>query len=63
MLASVSAAIAYLSRHVTLNPGDIIATGTPAGVGMARKEFLKPGDDVKVEIAGLGTLTNTMIAS
>ena len=63
MVHSIAEQIAYLSRHVTLNPGDIIATGTPAGVGMARKEFLKPGDDVKIEIAGLGTLTNTMIAS
>jgi 2-keto-4-pentenoate hydratase/2-oxohepta-3-ene-1,7-dioic acid hydratase in catechol pathway len=54
--------IAYLSRHVTLNPGDVIATGTPAGVGMPRGEFLKAGDEVKIEIAGCGTLTNTMVA-
>lgn len=54
--------IAYLSRHVTLNPGDVIATGTPAGVGMPRGEFLKAGDEVKIEIANCGTLTNTMIA-
>jgi len=54
--------IAYLSRHMTLNPGDVIATGTPAGVGMPRGEFLKAGDEVKIEIAGCGTLVNTMIA-
>ena len=54
--------IAYLSRHFTLNPGDVIATGTPAGVGMPRGEFLKAGDEVKIEIAGCGTLTNTMVA-
>jgi len=54
--------IAYLSRHFTLNPGDVIATGTPAGVGMPRGEFLKVGDEVKIEIAGCGTLVNTMVA-
>jgi 2-keto-4-pentenoate hydratase/2-oxohepta-3-ene-1,7-dioic acid hydratase in catechol pathway len=54
--------IAYLSRHFTLNPGDVIATGTPAGVGMPRGEFLKAGDEVKIEIAGCGTLVNTMVA-
>ena len=54
--------IAYLSRHFTLNPGDVIATGTPAGVGMPRGEFLKAGDEVKIEIAGCGTLINTMVA-
>lgn len=54
--------IAYLGRHFTLNPGDVIATGTPAGVGMPRGEFLKAGDEVKIEIAGCGTLTNTMVA-
>ena len=51
--------IAHLSTCVTLQPGDLILTGTPAGVGLARKEFLKPGDVVKVWIEGIGTLTNT----
>jgi 2-keto-4-pentenoate hydratase/2-oxohepta-3-ene-1,7-dioic acid hydratase in catechol pathway len=55
---SFSEQIAYLSRHVTLNPGDVIATGTPAGVGMARGEFLKPGDQIKIEVEGLGELVN-----
>jgi len=54
--------IAYLSCHVTLWPGDVIATGTPAGVGMPRGEFLKPGDEVRIEVAGCGTLINRMIA-
>jgi 2-keto-4-pentenoate hydratase/2-oxohepta-3-ene-1,7-dioic acid hydratase in catechol pathway len=54
--------IAYLSRHVTLNPGDVIATGTPAGVGMGRSEFLKPGDRIKIEIEGLGELFNPVVA-
>jgi 2-keto-4-pentenoate hydratase/2-oxohepta-3-ene-1,7-dioic acid hydratase in catechol pathway len=53
--------IAYLSRHCTLYPGDIIATGTPAGVGMPRGEFLKAGDEVKVEIETCGTLVNRMV--
>ena len=42
-LFSFEEQIAYLSRHVTFYPGDVIATGTPAGVGMSRGEFLKPG--------------------
>lgn len=50
----------YISRHMTLLPGDIIATGTPGGVGVFRDPpvFLKPGDVVEVAIEGLGTLTN-----
>lgn len=53
--------IAYLSRHVTLQPGDVIATGTPAGVGLPRGEFLKAGDEVKIEVGGCGTLINRMV--
>jgi 2-keto-4-pentenoate hydratase/2-oxohepta-3-ene-1,7-dioic acid hydratase in catechol pathway len=62
MVHSTAEQIAYLSRHVTLQPGDVIATGTPAGVGMPRGEFLAIGDEVKIEIEGLGTLTNRMVA-
>jgi 2-keto-4-pentenoate hydratase/2-oxohepta-3-ene-1,7-dioic acid hydratase in catechol pathway len=50
--------IAWLSRTITLMPGDIIATGTPAGVGAAQGRFLREGDTVEVEIDGLGTLVN-----
>jgi acylpyruvate hydrolase len=50
--------IAWLSRTITLLPGDIIATGTPAGVGAARGRFLRDGDTVEIEIDGLGTLVN-----
>ncbi|MCW3057893.1 MAG: 5-carboxymethyl-2-hydroxymuconate delta-isomerase [Solirubrobacterales bacterium] len=50
--------IAWLSRTITLVPGDIIATGTPAGVGAAQGRFLRDGDTVEVEIDGLGTLVN-----
>ena len=62
MVHNVAEQIAYLSRHVTLQPGDLIATGTPAGVGLPRGEFLKVGDEVKIEIDQLGTLTNRMVA-
>ena len=50
--------IAYLSQHITLYPGDVIATGTPAGCGMPHGVFLKPGDRVTIEIDGLGVLSN-----
>ncbi len=52
--------LAYLSQVVTLEPGDLIFTGTPPGVGAARKPpvFLKPGDVVEVEIEGVGVLRN-----
>lgn len=55
--------IAYLTQIMTLEPGDIIFTGTPPGVGMARdpQVFLKPGDQVEVEIAGLGVLGNPVV--
>jgi 2-keto-4-pentenoate hydratase/2-oxohepta-3-ene-1,7-dioic acid hydratase in catechol pathway len=62
MVHSIAEQIAYLSRHVTLQPGDVIATGSPAGVGLPKGEFLKIGDRVEIEIEGCGTLVNTMIA-
>jgi 2-keto-4-pentenoate hydratase/2-oxohepta-3-ene-1,7-dioic acid hydratase in catechol pathway len=60
MIFSVAEIIAYVSRVITLEPGDLIATGTPAGVGVFRdpKVLLKDGDEVSVQIDGLGTLTN-----
>jgi 2-keto-4-pentenoate hydratase/2-oxohepta-3-ene-1,7-dioic acid hydratase in catechol pathway len=56
--------IAELSRVMTLEPGDVIATGTPAGVGFARKPpvFLKPGDQVEISIARIGSLSNPVVA-
>jgi 2-keto-4-pentenoate hydratase/2-oxohepta-3-ene-1,7-dioic acid hydratase in catechol pathway len=57
--------IAHLSQAFTLEPGDVIATGTPAGVGAVRQPFpeglLKIGDAVRVEIEGIGELTNTVV--
>jgi 2-keto-4-pentenoate hydratase/2-oxohepta-3-ene-1,7-dioic acid hydratase in catechol pathway len=61
MIFSLQEQIAYLSSIITLRPGDIIMTGTPAGVGAETDEFLNPGDTVTVEIDQLGTLT-TLIA-
>lgn len=56
--------IAYISQAVTMEPGDLIFTGTPPGVGVARKPpvFLKPGDDVEIEIDGVGLLRNPVAA-
>ena len=56
--------VAYLSSVVTLEPGDVVATGTPAGVGFARKppRYLKPGDEVIITIEGVGELRNPVIA-
>ena len=56
--------IAYLSQVISLKPGDLIFTGTPSGVGVARKPpvFLKPGDKVEIEIEGIGVLRNPVVA-
>jgi 5-carboxymethyl-2-hydroxymuconate isomerase len=60
MVFGVAALIAFCSASFTLEPGDVITTGTPAGVGVARdpKAFLRSGDRVRVEIDGLGALDN-----
>ncbi len=60
MIFSTAEQIAMLSSRVTLNPGDLVLTGTPAGVGMGRNRFLKPGDSVKLWIEGIGEMTHTM---
>jgi 2-keto-4-pentenoate hydratase/2-oxohepta-3-ene-1,7-dioic acid hydratase in catechol pathway len=54
--------VAWLSRTITLRPGDIIATGTPAGVGAAKGRFLRDGETVVVEIDGIGALSNPVRA-
>ena len=61
MIFDVPYIVAWLSRTMTLQPGDIIATGTPAGVGGSRGAFLRDGDRVEVQIEHLGTLTNTVV--
>ena len=62
MMFDIPTLIATLSDYITLEPGDIIATGTPAGVGMGFKppKFLQPGDQVSITIDGIGTLENTV---
>jgi 2-keto-4-pentenoate hydratase/2-oxohepta-3-ene-1,7-dioic acid hydratase in catechol pathway len=62
MIFPVDALIEYISRFVTLEPGDVIATGTPAGVGAFRKPpvWLRPGDRVRSEISRIGTLEHAI---
>jgi 2-keto-4-pentenoate hydratase/2-oxohepta-3-ene-1,7-dioic acid hydratase in catechol pathway len=64
LIFGVDQLIAFLSETVTLEPGDVIATGTPSGVGFARQPpvFLKPGDIMEVEVEGLGILSNPVLA-
>lgn len=62
MIWTVREQIAYLSTIVTLEPGDVIATGTPTGVGMGRGIFLKAGDRITATIDGIGTLANDVRA-
>lgn len=56
MIFSVARLVSYISQYMTLMPGDVITTGTPPGVGMARnpRVFLKPGDEIRATISGLG---------
>jgi 2-keto-4-pentenoate hydratase/2-oxohepta-3-ene-1,7-dioic acid hydratase in catechol pathway len=62
MIFTVPEILAFISRVLTLEPGDLIATGTPGGVGSARGLFLQPGDTVEVEIERIGLLRNTFVA-
>ena len=62
MIWNVREQIAYLSTIVTLEPGDVIATGTPTGVGMGRGVFLKAGDRMVASVSGIGTLSNEVRA-
>ena len=64
LIFDVPQIISYISRYVTLEPGDIISTGTPEGVALGRpdKPWLQPGDVMTVAIDGLGALTNTIVA-
>ena len=57
LIFSMAEQIAHLSTRLTLRPGDVIATGTPAGCGSARGRFLKPGDRTRIWVQGVGELT------
>lgn len=59
---SVAAVTAFISSFVTLEPGDIISTGTPSGTGSATNTYLKPGDRMEAAIEGIGVLHNQMVA-
>jgi 2-keto-4-pentenoate hydratase/2-oxohepta-3-ene-1,7-dioic acid hydratase in catechol pathway len=61
---TVARIVAELSAGLTLEPGDVILTGTPSGVGFARTppEFLKPGDVMEMEVEGIGVLRNPVVA-
>ena len=63
MIFDIPFAIAYISRWTPLRPGDVIATGTPGGVGSRREPplWMKPGDRIEVEVEGVGTLSNPVI--
>jgi 2-keto-4-pentenoate hydratase/2-oxohepta-3-ene-1,7-dioic acid hydratase in catechol pathway len=63
MIFSCLEIVSYVSRFMTLLPGDIIATGTPPGVGMGRGRYLRIGDQVRLGIAGLGEQKQTVIAT
>lgn len=60
MMFPVREQIAYISTFMTLEPGDIIVTGTPTGAGarLDPPQYLKPGDRVEVDVSGVGTLSN-----
>ena len=58
LLFDIPFLVSYLSQVMTLEPGDLIFTGTPSGVGAPTKNFLKPGDTIRTEIEGIGVLTN-----
>jgi 2-keto-4-pentenoate hydratase/2-oxohepta-3-ene-1,7-dioic acid hydratase in catechol pathway len=65
MMFGVAELISFVSQAITLEAGDLIATGTPEGVGVFREPpvFLQPGDEISIEIEGVGTLTNPVVAA
>ena len=64
MIFPIQRLVSFISTFMTLEPGDVIATGTPGGVGFRRTPplFMKPGDRVEVEVSGVGVLRNTVTA-
>jgi 2-keto-4-pentenoate hydratase/2-oxohepta-3-ene-1,7-dioic acid hydratase in catechol pathway len=63
MLFNVPQLISYISQQITLEPGDLVITGTPSGVGVFRDPpvFLEPGDRVRCEIEGIGVVENPIV--
>ena len=64
MIFDVRILVSYISHFMTLLPGDVIATGTPPGVGMGMKppQYLKPGDTLRMSVEGLGVQNNRLVA-
>ena len=64
MIFSIRFLLAYITQFMVLEPGDVVTTGTPGGVGAFRTppEFMKPGDVVTVAVEGVGELTNPLVA-
>jgi 2-keto-4-pentenoate hydratase/2-oxohepta-3-ene-1,7-dioic acid hydratase in catechol pathway len=63
MIYPLAEQISYLSRRLTLRPGDVISTGCPSGVGAAQDKFLKPGDEIRIKVSHCGVLVNTVVAA
>jgi 2-keto-4-pentenoate hydratase/2-oxohepta-3-ene-1,7-dioic acid hydratase in catechol pathway len=61
MIFSTAEQIAHLSTRITLHPGDLVLTGTPAGVGMAKRRFLKPGETVRLWIESIGEFSHRVV--
>src|SRR5205085_8037066 len=61
MVFPVAAVVSFLSQFVTLEPGDILSTGTPSGVGSATGTYLKPGDVVEASVGRIGVLRNPVV--
>ena len=62
MIFTCAQIVSYISQFMTLEPGDVIPTGTPAGVGLGRGRFLKPGDTMRLVVAGLGEQRQRVVA-
>lgn len=62
LIHDIASCVSYISRFHTLRPGDIILTGSPAGVGYFQGSFLKPGDLVEMAATGIGTISNRVVA-
>ncbi len=63
LIHDIPTCVSYISRYHTLRPGDVILTGSPAGVGFFQGTFLKEGDLVEMKASGIGTINNLIAAA